>query len=277
MSFFLLFFLQVWSIIVCVLIVLSLIGLCVVLQVPPVWSVYKVTSAEGEGPGIITEEESDPPSHPRGVLVLEAVLWLVLAFDVVARGILSPHKCRFFSNWLNILQIVLVIVPEVLLLVDIFMVVPMWLSLSVAYFQLLRMLLLFRLMKNFWLLRVLVTTTLRSWRELIVLLTVVVIMAVMFGLTLFLVESQSNYSQFTSMSNGMWWAIVTLTTVGYGDIIPMTHLGQAVGSVCGICGVFLIATFVAIIGINFSRYNSDITMYRRYKKRIVSVSTSNCC
>ena len=267
-----------WSIIVCVLIVLSLIGLCVVLQVPPVWSVYKVTSAEGEGPGIITEEESDPASHRRGVLVVEAVLWLVLAFDVVARGILSPHKCRFFSNWLNILQIVLVIVPEVLLLVDIFMVVPMWLSHSVAYFQLLRMLLLFRLMKSFWLLRVLVTTTLRSWRELIVLLTVVVIMTVMFGLTMFLVESHSVDSHFMSISDGTWWAIVTLTTVGYGDVRPLSHLGKAVGSVCGICGVFLIATFVAIIGINFTRYNSDITMYRRYKKRIVSAQcTSNCC
>merc|ERR1719409_1470380 len=56
---------------------------------------------------------------------------------------------------------------------------------------------------------------------------------------------------FTSIPECMWWAIVTMTTVGYGDIFPVTGLGKCIGGVAIICGILLIALPVAIVGSKF--------------------------
>ncbi len=71
--------------------------------------------------------------------------------------------------------------------------------------------------------------------------------ALLGGLSITLVEARHN-PDIRHFGDGMWWAIVTLTTVGFGDITPVTPLGKVVGAVLMICGMVTLALFAGIVG-----------------------------
>ncbi|MDQ6968262.1 MAG: potassium channel family protein [Mariprofundaceae bacterium] len=65
-----------------------------------------------------------------------------------------------------------------------------------------------------------------------------------FGMTSFLLEHAAN-PQFGQISDGLWWAFVTLTTVGYGDIVPITDAGRIVGVFTMIFGISIYSLMIA--------------------------------
>jgi voltage-gated potassium channel len=67
------------------------------------------------------------------------------------------------------------------------------------------------------------------------------------GISIFLIEQAENMG-INSLNDGLWWALVTLTTVGFGDIAPVTGLGRLVASVLMIAGMFTLALFAGIVG-----------------------------
>ena len=67
------------------------------------------------------------------------------------------------------------------------------------------------------------------------------------GISLFLVERLSN-PDMNSVGDGLWWALVTITTVGFGDITPVTTLGRFIGGVMMVGGLFTLALFAGVIG-----------------------------
>ena len=72
------------------------------------------------------------------------------------------------------------------------------------------------------------------------------------GVTMYLVEGRVN-PEITTVGDGIWWALVTVTTVGYGDITPITSLGRIVGGVMMIGGMFTLALFAGIVGSSLVR------------------------
>ena len=84
-----------------------------------------------------------------------------------------------------------------------------------------------------------------SRRKIFVFLFALMNIVVILGSVMYLVEGQS--SGFTSIPRSIYWAIVTLTTVGYGDISPATNLGQAIAAVIMIMGWSIIAVPTGIV------------------------------
>ena len=57
-----------------------------------------------------------------------------------------------------------------------------------------------------------------------------------FGSLTYYIENGEEDTGFYSIPQGMWWAVQTLTSLGYGDFAPVTFLGKVVGSCCAVCG-----------------------------------------
>ena len=69
---------------------------------------------------------------------------------------------------------------------------------------------------------------------------------------MYLAERDAQPDRFGTIPDAMWWAIVTLTTVGYGDVVPVTALGKVIGGLAAIMGVAMLALPVGIVATAFS-------------------------
>lgn len=139
-------------------------------------------------------------------------------------------------------------------LVDLLAIAPTYLAVfftSAHYFLVVRVLRLLRVFRIFKLGHYLseadiLTSALRnSRRKIEVFLVAVLTLVVIFGSLMYVVEGEK--SGFTSIPVGVYWAVVTLTTVGYGDISPQTPLGQAIAALIMIVGYAIIAVPTGIV------------------------------
>ena len=94
-----------------------------------------------------------------------------------------------------------------------------------------------------------------SKAKIAVFLFFVVIICIILGTIMYMVEGEEN--GFTSIPRSVYWAIVTLTTVGFGDIAPNTPLGQLIASVIMILGYSIIAIPTGIVGAEMSKMTND--------------------
>ena len=83
--------------------------------------------------------------------------------------------------------------------------------------------------------------------ELAVSMVVVLVAMLLAAGAMYMVEGSQPGTQFTSIPRSMWWSIVTITTVGYGDMTPTTPLGQAIGGLVAFVGICALALPVGIV------------------------------
>lgn len=164
---------------------------------------------------------------------------------------------------------------SVLGLIDLLALIPSYLSIvlpgaqSLLVFRALRLLRVFRIFKlaEFITEISFLTAALKnSLRKISIFLMTVLTLAVILGSIMYLVEKREN--GFSNIPESVYWAIVTITTVGYGDISPVTPMGKLVASVVMLIGYAIIAVPTGII-------THDIAMAARMKKELPE-SCPNC-
>jgi len=145
-------------------------------------------------------------------------------------------------------------------LVDLLAIVPTYLSLLLPGTQYLLVVRILRLLRVFRVLKLaeylteadVLTRALRaSRRKISVFLLTVLTLVVIIGALLYVVEGEEN--GFTSIPVGIYWAVVTLTTVGYGDISPKTPLGQGLAALVMITGYGIIAVPTGIVTVEIAQ------------------------
>jgi voltage-gated potassium channel len=143
--------------------------------------------------------------------------------------------------------------------VDLMAIIPTYISLLLPgsqYFLVLRVLRILRIFRILKLVpylgeaQLLVSALRASSRKIIVFLYTVLTLVVIFGALMYIVEGGEN--GFTSIPRSIYWAIVTMTTVGYGDIAPQTGIGQALASMVMILGYGIIAVPTGIVTVEMS-------------------------
>ncbi|MBW1849554.1 MAG: ion transporter [Deltaproteobacteria bacterium] len=159
-------------------------------------------------------------------------------------------------------------------IVDLLAVLPTYLSIFLPgsqYFliiRLLRVLRIFRVLKLVKYLgeaRILMAALRASRRKIIVFLFAVLTMVIIFGSLMYFIESKE--SGFTSIPKSIYWAIVTLTTVGYGDISPKTGMGQFLAAMIMILGYAIIAIPTGIV---------TVEMANAFSKKISTQACPEC-
>lgn len=149
-------------------------------------------------------------------------------------------------------------------LIDLLSVLPTYLSLMFAGTQALIVIRIFRLLRVFRILKlirflgeanVLIRALKDSLPKIIVFLVAIVCIATIMGTTMYLVEGPEH--GFRSIPMSVYWAVVTLTTVGYGDISPQTPLGQSIATILMIMGYGIIAVPTGIVTAHLTRRNME--------------------
>ena len=149
-------------------------------------------------------------------------------------------------------------------LVDLFSVIPTYMSVLIpggevlAVVRILRVLRVFRILKLVQYIGeadVLVATLKASRFKIAVFLITVMSIVVIIGSVIYLIEGPEN--GFTSIPRGLYWSIVTLTTVGYGDVTPQTGLGQALAAMLMVMGYALIAVPTGLFSAEFVQQNAS--------------------
>jgi len=97
----------------------------------------------------------------------------------------------------------------------------------------------------------------QSRSQLAAAIAVTIFLLVIGGVALYLAESSAQPEAFGSIPRAMWWSMATLTTVGYGDVYPVTVIGKLLASTLAILGVGIVAMPAGIIAANFSKKLDD--------------------
>lgn len=200
-------------------------------------------------------------TEPHPVLeVIDSFCTCFFTIEFVARLAVAPDKIKFIKSLMNIL--------------DVLCVLPMWIkyilqiyeiridgsekSLVGLYFvimalRVLRICRVLRMARHYTGVKILLLALNASLRELGMLLIFITIVMLIFSVVIYYAEFTVP-DTFHSIPEGFWWVIITLTTVGYGDMFPKSVPGYFIGSLCALTGILATGLPVPIIANNFNLY-----------------------
>lgn len=186
---------------------------------------------------LIALADSIAPVHARYGRVFYAVEWgftLMFTAEYVFRLMIVRNPLRYARSFYGV--------------IDLLALLPTYLSLFLPGAQYLAVLRVLRILRIFEVLHlrryaratsVLLDSLQNSWRKILVFLLAMIAIVTVFGAVIFLIEGPEN--GFTSIPLSMYWALVSVSTVGFGDLTPVTPLGRLVASVLILIGYGIIA------------------------------------
>lgn len=180
------------------------------------------------------------------LLVAEWTFTVLFTIEYGVRIYCSPNRWAYVRSFYGV--------------IDLLSILPAYISIFVPGANYLLMLRLFRVLRVFRVLKLmryiseanlLLRSMLQARHKIFVFFIVVLVFATIFGSIMYVVEGPQN--GFTSIPKSIYWTIVTITTVGYGDIIPKTALGQIVASAAMLTGYSIIVVPTGILTAEISQ------------------------
>ena len=190
------------------------------------------------------------------IYATDVACYLIFTVDLVLRFLVSPSKKMLLKTVVIYFDIILVITNTI---VFAFEMNPEVLEgdrpLANFYVAckccvILRLCRLFKLIRHLNGLKVLMLSFKTSFKDLCQLALPLMITILLMSGIMYYAEFQGHHT-FSNIPITIWWCVVTMTTVGYGDVTPTTHVGYTIASLVAIFGLILIAMPVAIIASNF--------------------------
>ncbi|VDL88612.1 unnamed protein product [Schistocephalus solidus] len=225
-------------------------------------------------------EEDDIPHLAEPFFIIETVCIIWFTFELLVRFASCPQKMTFFRNIMNFIDIVAIIPYFITLgtvIADDSKRQNQAMSLTILrVIRLVRVFRIFKLSRHSKGLQILGQTLKASIRELALLVFFLLISVILFSSAVYFAEIDAEKTFFRSIPDAFWWAVVTMTTVGYGDMRPVTVWGKLVGSLCAIAGVLTIALPVPVIVSNFNYFYHRETDTEE-KQTFVTVSSCPSC
>eukprot|EP00794_Sanderia_malayensis_P019762 gene19762-21696_t len=208
-----------------------------------------------------TVESFKSPDKLRIIERIETFCIIWFTIELILRSITAPRKLVFIKSFLNIIDL-LAILPFYITIISNFYNDSKRVSFEyIRVLRLLRVMRIFKLSRHMRILKILGMTFKSSLNELMLLLFVLLIAVVLFSSSVFYADSH-----FHSIPDAFWWAIITLTNVGYGDLVPITPMGKLIGSLCAICGIIVLALPIPIVVSTFIYFYSLDKENQKWKK-----------
>ncbi|KAI3387684.1 hypothetical protein SNEBB_001136 [Seison nebaliae] len=265
-------------------IVLSIVIFC--LETLPHFKRYHVIERIGHhGKNVTTISEMDTPEMNEPFFLIESccIIWFTLEYFV--RLCSSPDKLKFMKSIMN--------------LIDIAAIVPFFISLNTVIngsssdsvtnqatslailrcVRLIRVFRIFKLSRHSKGLQIVGQTLRASLQELGLLIFFLLLGVILYSSAVYFAEAGIEASQFKSIPDAFWWAMATMTTVGYGDMTPIGFWGKIVGSACSITGLLMIALPVPVIVSNFNYFyhrGTEDDQMKLMKEKTESDDSINC-
>ncbi|XP_054473551.1 potassium voltage-gated channel subfamily D member 3-like isoform X2 [Anoplopoma fimbria] len=199
-----------------------------------------------------TANQRDMPCGERYTVAffcMDTACVMIFTVEYLMRLFAAPSRYRFMRSVMSIIDVV-AILPYYIGLV---MTNNEDVSGAFVTLRVFRVFRIFKFSRHSQGLRILGYTLKSCASELGFLLFSLTMAIIIFATVMFYAEKGSSSSKFTSIPASFWYTIVTMTTLGYGDMVPKTIAGKIFGSICSLSGVLVIALPVPVIVSNFSR------------------------
>ena len=209
--------------------------------------------------------------HP-ALFFIDIICLVFFTVEYLVKFICASPRCQFVTSITAVIDL-LAILPDYLELL-LYLFAPELLVKEntgiidfMPFLRLMRAFRIFRLIRRVPGLWIMMYTLRASFKELSLMLVFLLVGTLLFASIIFFVDDPKI---FTSIPHGFWWAIVTMTTVGYGDMAPVTAWGQIVGSVTAICGVLIVGFTIPSLVNNFITYYNHIEFVVQ-KERLLKI------
>lgn len=198
--------------------------------------------------------DSIPPIHRKFGSQLSFLEWIftgLFTIEYILRIIVVQRKWKYILSPLGI--------------IDLLSILPAYLSIFYVSYRFLLVLRSIRLLRVFKILNLssflnagqYITVALyNSYRKILIFMMFITLLVIIIGSIMYIVEFDS--PGFESIPNSIYWAVVTITTVGYGDVSPVTPLGKFFSIVVMLCGYSIIAVPTGIVTAEMARHRDTL-------------------